>query len=218
MIEKMNEFFDKRVNGYDDHMKACIEDFDLYYEQVVAPLKDKEHMKVLLLGCGTGAEAQVLFKRFPNVNVTCYDVSEEMLKTFERKFSFYNIELRHESYFNMVEVDTYDYVISVMTMHHWSYEEKLDLYSKIYKSLKNAGLYIEGDYYVSKEKEVEYLLKKAEQLEGVDSDEFYHIDIPFNHETQEKLYKEVGFSNFERLYVNEEKQVHQVTCDKYTNL
>jgi len=218
MLERMNDFFDKRIDEYDTHMRETIEKFDEFYEHVIQPIEKQSELKVLLLGCGTGAEAEFLFERYPNAQVTCYDLSTEMLQAFSRKFSNHNIELRQESYFNLIEEDVYDYVIAVMTMHHWDYNEKLELYNKINKVLKPNGLYIEGDYYVTLENEVKYLNKRAEKLQDVDKDIFYHIDIPFHHTTQERLLTQSGFNDFQRIYINGEKEVHVVTCDKYTKL
>jgi len=218
MLEKMNEFFDKRIDSYDEHMRDTIEDFDMFYKQVIKPVENKENLKVLLLGCGTGAEATFLFDKSPQAQVTCYDLSAEMLQTFKKKFSNRNIELRQESYFNLEEEDVYDYVIAVMTMHHWDYNEKLELYNKIRKVLKHNGLYIEGDYYVTLENEVKYLRNRDEKLHNVDKNIFYHIDIPFHHTTQKHLLTQSGFKDFQRIYINGEKEVHVVTCDKYTKL
>ena len=218
MLEKMNEFFDKRIEEYDAHMRDTIERYDEFYEHVIQPIEKLSEPKVLLLGCGTGAEAEFLFKKHPNAQVTCYDLSTEMLQMFSKKFSNRNIELRQESYFSLEEENVYDCVIAVMTMHHWDHTEKLNLYSRISRVLKSEGVYIEGDYYVTLENEIKYLNNRTEKLQKVDKNIFYHIDIPFHHTTQEDLLTQSGFKDFQRIYVHGEKEVHVVTCDKFTKL
>lgn len=219
MLEKMNDFFDKRIESYDDHMKGCIEDFDGFYQQIVSDIDTDRTLNILVLGCGTGAEVSYLLKNTNKFKITCYDLSAEMLKAFEDKFSgLIEMNLKQESYFNIKDADTYDFVIAVMTMHHWTYDEKLEMYQKIFRALKDKGVYIEGDYYVTLEDESRYLKEREEKLEGVDPNEYYHIDIPFHHTTQRKLLEQVGFKGFERVYTQLEKEVHRVTCDKFTKI
>ena len=47
-------------------------------------------------------------------------------------------------------VGIYDYVISVMSLHHVTFEAKLGLYRRIHLALRDGGTYIEGDYIVSR--------------------------------------------------------------------
>lgn len=213
----MNEFFDKRIESYDEHMKGCIDDYKAYYDAIIDPIENQEDLRVLILGCGTGAEASVLFERYPHAHVVCYDLSDEMLQAFAKKFEGHAIELRKDSYFNLYEKNKYDYVIAVMTMHHWTYKEKHELYSKIHEALKPDGLYIEGDYYVTLEEEQACIEKRADLLKDAEEDVYYHIDIPFHYSTQEKLLNNVGFTGFTRSYMREEKEVHVVSCNKSTN-
>lgn len=218
MLEKMNEFFDKRIDGYDDHMRKAIENYHEFYEHVVSEIDDDRDLNILILGCGTGAEVTYLLNKTNRFKLTCYDLSTEMLKTFESKFSGqFEMTLKQTSYFNLEEVDAYDYVIAVMTMHHWDHNEKSELYRRIFQALKNNGVYIEGDYYVTLEDESRYLKERDNQLKDHDAD-YYHIDIPFHFSTQKKLLEDVGFKGFKRLYVHNQKEVHRVTCDKFTKL
>lgn len=213
MLEKMNEFFDKRIEEYDGHMRDTIERYDEFYKHVIQPIEKLSDPKVLLLGCGTGAEAEFLFEKHPNAEVTCYDLSLEMLQMFSKKFSNRNIELHQESYFNLDEENVYDCVIAVMTMHHWDHTEKLNLYSRIRQVLKSEGMYIEGDYYVTLENEMKHLNNRAVKLKNADKNIIYHIDIPFHHTTQEDLLTQSGFKDFQRIYIHGEKEVHVVTCN-----
>lgn len=218
MLEKMNEFFDKRIEDYDEHMKNTIENYHEFYESVVSEIEDDRELNILVLGCGTGAEITHLLNKTSRFKLTCYDLSTEMLKIFESKFiGQFEMTLKQTSYFNLEDVDAYDYVIAVMTMHHWEHNEKLDIYRRIFRSLKNEGVYIEGDYYVTLEDENKYLKEREEKLRGHDAD-YYHIDIPFHFSTQKRLLEKVGFKGFQRLYTYNQKEVHRVTCDKFTKL
>jgi len=93
-----------------------------------------EEVSVLDLGCGTGLELEGILRRAPNARVTAVDLSERMLEVLSRKFAGLGdrLTLVRGSY---VEVplgrDRYDYVVSVQTMHHLLYQEKLAVYRRI---------------------------------------------------------------------------------------
>ncbi len=54
MIEKMDDFFTARVNGYDEHMKSNIEGADSFYKYTASLLLTEKRTKIVNLGCGTG--------------------------------------------------------------------------------------------------------------------------------------------------------------------
>ena len=54
MLEKMSDFFENRLEGYDEHMMTEIESADEFYPFTAAQLPDEEECCVLDLGCGYG--------------------------------------------------------------------------------------------------------------------------------------------------------------------
>ena len=54
MLEKMAEFFDKRLMTYDEHMLNEIEGAKEFYPFTAECLPKSDHTKLLDLGCGTG--------------------------------------------------------------------------------------------------------------------------------------------------------------------
>lgn len=54
MLEKMNEFFNKRVDGYEEHQLNVIDGAQEFYPYTAACLPMLENAEVLDLGCGTG--------------------------------------------------------------------------------------------------------------------------------------------------------------------
>ena len=59
MLEKMGEFFDNRIDGYEEHQLTCIEGAKEFYP-FTASLLPSGHL--LDLGCGTGLELEYYFK------------------------------------------------------------------------------------------------------------------------------------------------------------
>lgn len=208
-IERMGEFFNKRADGYEEHMKNTVEFFDEYYKVIAQPVKETdENINILDLGCGTGLEIDSIFSKVPNAKITGIDLSEEMLEKLQKKYEskIDNLNLIKGSYLTVpFKNNNYDYVVSSMTMHHFVLDEKLELYKKIKLSLKSGGKYIEGDYVVSKEYETEFLNRYYKIMNSLSTEEkdLYHIDIPFTIETQKKLFKEAGFKKIEIIWESE---------------
>ena len=55
-LEKMDDYFAARVEGYDDHMRTNIEGSSQFYAYTASLLPQEPDSRVLDLGCGTGLE------------------------------------------------------------------------------------------------------------------------------------------------------------------
>jgi len=200
-LEEMSEFFNKRAKTYNEHMFETVERFEEYYDELSIPMGESiEKIKVLDIGCGTGLELEGIFKRNPNVEIDVIDMSEEMLEILKEKYKdkLCKIEIIKGSYLTILfKQNYYDYVVASMTIHHFTKEEKENLYNKINNSLKEDGKYIEGDYYMlSKEKEKHCLDFYYDAINKIPESErqLYHIDIPFVIESEIELLKSCGFT------------------------
>ena len=54
MLEKMSDFFEARLDGYDEHMLTNIESAEEFYPFTAKQLPATENCHILDLGCGTG--------------------------------------------------------------------------------------------------------------------------------------------------------------------
>ena len=198
MLEKMSDFFEARLDGYDEHMLTNIESATEFYPFTARQLPTSDRCRILDLGCGTGLELGEYFSLNPTAKVTGIDLSSGMLAELKRKFSGKDITLICGSYFDVpFDEKAFDAAVSVESLHHFTKEEKLGLYSKLHNALKKNGYFILTDYFaISDEEEMTHrqnlLRLKAEQ--GIADGEFYHYDTPLTvaHETEALL--EAGFS------------------------
>lgn len=215
-IEEMGRFFNLRAEGYEKHMEDAINSFEEYYKLVSSTLEyTEEVIEILDLGCGTGLELEEIFNKAPNARITCMDLSEEMLKILKEKYKdkLNQINIVIASYLEEdFGIKKYDYVFGIMTMHHFLYDEKLELYKKIKLALKDNGCYIEGDYVVSKYYEKKWLKQRADLLreQGNEKIKLYHIDIPFALTTQRRLFKEAGFRSLHIIFEKGEHLIYEV--------
>lgn len=203
MIEKMRDFFEARLNGYDEHMKTNIESATEFYPFTAKVLPQTENCRILDLGCGTGLELEEYFLLCPSAKVTGIDLSHGMLSELRKKFADKDISLVVGSYFDVpFGEEVFDAAVSVESLHHFTKEEKVPLYAKLYAALKENGYFVLTDYFSLSDDEEKMhrqnlIALKAEQ--GVCDNEFYHYDTPLTvkHETEALL--EAGFSNVEVL-------------------
>ena len=198
MLEKMADFFEARLDGYDEHMLTNIACAKAFYPFTAKQLPAVENCHVLDLGCGTGLELQEYFLRNPSVRVTGIDLSQGMLAALKRKFADKDITLICGSYFDVpFGVSAFDGAVSVESLHHFTKEEKVPLYRKLRSALKDGGYFILTDYFALSEEEEQMhrqnlIALKKEQ--GIADEECCHYDTPLtvNHEIQALL--EAGFS------------------------
>lgn len=203
MLEKMSDFFENRLDGYDEHMLTCIEGAEEFYPYTAECLPKDKDCHILDLGCGTGLELEELFKRNPFAKVTGIDLSRGMLEALQAKFADKDITLIQGSYFDIpLGESCYDAAVSVESLHHFTKEEKVPLYTKLCKALKEDGYFILTDYLVASDEEEQLYrqtLMDLKREQGIADEEFYHYDTPLTVAHEIEAIKEAGFSSVEVL-------------------
>ena len=203
MLEKMSDFFNSRLDGYEAHQLHAIEQAETFYPLTAEYLPDKPRARVLDLGCGTGLELGYYFARNPTAEVTGIDLAGDMLTELRNKFPDRALNLIHGSYFTVPFGEgCYDAAVSVESLHHFTQAEKIPLYQKVCRALAEGGYLILTDYFAeSDEQEAffrgELLRLKAEQ--GIDDDEFYHYDTPLTVPHEAEALRQAGFVRVEEL-------------------
>ena len=203
MLERMGEFFDNRLDGYEEHQLTCIESAQEFYPFTASCLPLNENTNILDLGCGTGLELDYYFKLNHSAKVTGIDLAAGMLAALKEKFSDKDITLIQGSYFDVpLGENTYDAAVSVESLHNFTKDEKVPLYRKLHKALKPDGYFILTDYFAtSNDEEIFYRneLNRLKAEQGITDNEFYHYDTPLTVEHETQALKEAGFSSVEIL-------------------
>lgn len=203
MLEKMDDFFTARVNGYDEHMKSNIEGADSFYKYTASLLPKEKNANVLDLGCGTGLELEEFFSINLSAKVIGIDLTKAMLDSLKTKFPDKDITIICGSYFEVpFGVDIFDAAVSVESLHHFTKEEKIPLYTKLRKSLKPDGYFILTDYFADlDEQEVCFRqeLLRIRQEQNLPDDVFYHYDTPLTVKHEKEALLAAGFMQVEEL-------------------
>ena len=196
-LERMDDFFAARLDGYDEHMRRNIEGASGFYAYTASLLPSAEGSRVLDLGCGTGLELEEYYAVNPGAAVTGIDLSEAMLHALKAKFPDKDLTLIRASYFDVpLGNGQYDAAVSVESLHHFPAEMKASLYEKMYSALAEKGIFVLTDYFAeSEEMEKEYFqnLAALKKEQGLSDDVFYHYDTPLTVEHEMDVLRRAGF-------------------------
>ena len=203
MLEKMSDFFEARLDGYDEHMMTNIASADEFYPFTAEQLPTAEGCHILDLGCGTGLELESYYATNPLTRVTGIDISDGMLAELKRKFADKDITLICASYFEApLGIDVYDAAVSVESLHHFTKDEKRGLYSKLCTALKDGGYFILTDYFALSDEEEQMhrqSLLELKSKQGITDNALYHYDTPLTVAHECEALTEAGFSSVEVL-------------------
>jgi len=208
VLEEMSDFFNNRSQIYEEkHIEHL---GGMESKQIIASFFPPHTKTLIDLGIGTGLELEEIYNRFPEIEVTGLDIAKDMLKLLQEKYPDKKIQLYCESYLDYDFGNClYDVALSVMTLHHYSYKTKVDLYRKIHNCLNRNGVYIECDYMLSEsecenpqEKE-DFFFSEFERLkkeQGITDEREYHYDTPCTVSNQKKMLLEAGFSSVKEVW------------------
>ena len=203
MLERMGEFFDARIAGYEEHQLNCIDSAQEFYPFTASCLPQIPGAHILDLGCGTGLELGYYYEMVPSAVITGIDLAPGMLGELRNKYPDKSMTLILGSYFDVpFEERVYDAAISVESLHHFTKEEKIPLYEKLRNAMKPEGYFILTDYFAFSDEEERFHhseLLRLKKEQGIADEAFYHYDTPLTvkHETEALL--EAGFSYVEVL-------------------
>lgn len=199
-MERMDEFFARRIDGYEHQMLynvvGCREAYGVIARTVPHGCRD-----ILDLGCGTGLELDEIYKLFPDVRVTGIDMTRDMLDVLAKKHPEKPLRLICGDYFKEdLGINGYDCAVSAETMHHFLREDKISLYGKIFRALRDGGVYIECDYMAEDEETEKSLLLARENSPEREEGAVYHIDIPYTPAHQADMLLSAGFTRAVHLF------------------
>ena len=203
MLDKMGEFFDARLNGYEEHQLTCIDSAREFYPFTATCLPQIHGTRLLDLGCGTGLELDYYYEMVPSAEITGIDLAPGMLDKLRNKFPNKRMTLILGSYFDVPFAENYyDAAVSVESLHHFTKEEKTHLYEKLRKALKPGGSFILTDYFALSMEEEQFFrneLLRLKEGQNIADEVFYHYDTPLTVEHEKEALIKAGFSSVTTL-------------------
>ena len=90
-MDKIKQHFEEEARDFDRIILTLIPDYSRMVETLVAalPFESAAPIRAIDLGCGTGTVAQSVLNAFPNAQVTCLDLAENMIALARAKLARY---------------------------------------------------------------------------------------------------------------------------------
>ena len=213
-MKQVKKHFEKEAEVFDIIIRTLIPYYeDMIHSLVLAlPFHEKEMIKVLDLGCGTGNISMILKERFPKAFITCVDLAENMIKMARLKLSSYNnVEFLAANFCDLEFNEEYDAVISSLALHHLLPEEQKLFYGKIKGWLKEGGVFYNADNILGSTKHlnqvyfdkwVEFMLQShsKEEIEKIWLPKHKEEDFPVPLQNHIRWMKNAGFQDVDVVW------------------
>jgi len=186
--EQVKEHFSRQADEYEKLMVKLVPQY-LEQHQIIRSLLPNEdkHYRVLDLGCGNGILSEIVFQKLPHSYIVGFDLTENMLKAFEKKLSGYSgkFELKQGDFRTDSIGNGYDIIIAGLTLHHLTWKEIEKFYNTLYTSLNEGGLFIARDIIIDEDENVvkdQYIFwKEFIKSQGEEPEFWYSKHIEKDH-------------------------------------
>jgi len=209
----IKQSFDAGADQYDRQRRMVIPCFNDFYQTAIDLIQfnRSDSFSLLDLGAGTGLLTASIISIFPNTTATLMDLSEKMLeKAQERFLSNKKVNFLVWDYSHSSLPEEYQVIVSAMSIHHLSNDEKKSLYQRVYDALKYDGIFINADLVRGETNKTEQIyhdmwmnwiqeagLSKHELSGIIDR---MHYDKPSSLSDQLQWLREIGFQDVDCYY------------------
>ncbi|MNW51260.1 tRNA (cmo5U34)-methyltransferase [compost metagenome] len=160
--------------------------------------------------------SSLLLDKYPEAQFTLIDLSDKMLEMARLRFAGHsNVRYILKDYTNYVEQEAqskYDIIVSALSIHHLTDEDKISLYRNAYSNLKAGGVFVNADQVLGPTPFLESLYIKdwKQRIESSDLSleeikaayERIKLDKMGTLEFQMSALKSIGFLDVDCVYKN----------------
>lgn len=157
----VKEKFDENASEYDSQRRKLIPCFDDFYSTAVSLAKtNNDKLDILDIGAGTGLLSSFIMEALPNTRLTLIDISEKMIEIAKNRLKNKPaVTYIIDDYTKYKFDETYDVVVSSLSIHHLPDNQKRELYANIYSILNPNGIFINADQVLGNTPFIESLYK-----------------------------------------------------------
>ena len=216
MANTVQHAFDLAAEDYDRTRRRLVPGFDDFYRAAIDLIQfpRESSLKVLDLGAGTGLMSAFIAYSFPNARITMVDISNEMLERARARFELAGPRFRFEvSDYGVDRIqEKYDVIVSALSIHHLSDEQKRSLFKRIHGALNDDGVFVNAEQFRCATPERhkfhhERWLTRVRELGADDRDlaaalERMKFDRAATLEDQLEWMREAGFRDIDCAYKN----------------
>jgi tRNA (cmo5U34)-methyltransferase len=138
--------FDELADTYEVSIRKKIPQYDelqrVFFN--LLPFQKDDEVRVLDLGLGTGETAEAFLRRYPNAKLVGVDASNKMIQMAQSKLANFvsRIELVQSDFRMLPSLGIFDFVYSILAIHHLPAEDKKSLFKRIWSMLKPKGCFL----------------------------------------------------------------------------
>jgi tRNA (cmo5U34)-methyltransferase len=213
----IGDAFDAAVGYYDDWIRKALPGYDELFSTATSliPFESDREFDVLDLGAGTGLFSKHVFEAFPRARFTLVDVAEKLLDSARLRFAELPGQFAYVTadYRSIEPPPQYDVVVSSLSIHHLTDEEKQDLFRRVHRLVREGGVFLNVDQIRAESLQMEELYRVrwlehvrregASERQVAESLERRRV---FDHDAllgdQLKWLREAGFTSADCVYKN----------------
>lgn len=142
--------FNAIAKEYDVNRRKFIPCFEDYYKNTTAFIASNINVpqSIIDLGAGTGLLSYYWYKHFPKSNYLLVDIADDMLSVARQRFQgIDNVSYQISDYRKELPKNSFDTIISALSIHHLEQAEKEFLFSRIHQMLPKGGTFVNYDQF-----------------------------------------------------------------------
>lgn len=149
--------FNLVANEYDKNRRKFLPCFDDFYinstKFIVSNIAKPK--RILDLGTGTGLLSYFWIQHYPTSEYVLVDIADEMLEIARKRFyDKDNVSFQILDYSSELPKGSFDVVVSALSIHHLTNEDKMNLFTRIYDLLPSGGLLVNYDQFCAGQEEL----------------------------------------------------------------
>jgi tRNA (cmo5U34)-methyltransferase len=209
-----------------DHFNSEAQEFDRiiltlipYYPEMIRalvqaiPFDRSMPLRIIDLGCGTGTAAAKVLELFPAAQITCLDLSENMITVARARLAHYPRVKYVVADISSFDFDSqYDVAISSLALHHLATDkDKQGFYRRIFENLSPGGAFYNADFvlasndflqdaYMEKWREFMSCSLSKDEIEGKWIPKYLEEDHPAKLVDQLAWMTEIGFVDVDVIW------------------
>ncbi len=157
LFSSVEQFYNTVSNDYNKFVHRAVPRYRemlwAIFQYVPQDLKPK---RILELGCGTGNLSELIVKTYPNAEKVLVDISEEVISQCKSRLENNDRVEYYQADINELDfpADSFDLIVSSITIHHLKHHEKELLFKKTFSWLTNEGVFTYSDQFAGVTKEI----------------------------------------------------------------